>query len=436
MTSASVTQRAEVDRCPGVIRPHRAADGALLRLRLPGGELRASTLDMVSRAAARYADGALQLTSRANLQLRGVATDDRGAVHPGLVDEIVRAGLLPHPSHERIRNIVCSPLTGRLGGLADLRPLLRELDDRLCSTRELAGLPGPFLFVLDDGRGDVMTTAGDLGIVATDTRTARLVLGGLPAGPATPIARAADALIDLALRFLDLAAAGPGTWHVRDLPGGGRELLTDAHGQPHPEPPLPATSAAVGLGEIEQDDGRVLVSTLAPLGLLTREQAAVLVRAAECGAGELVVTAWRGVIVPDLPTSAAVVAIRDLAAVGLGVDDGTVWRGLTACTGAPRCTSGRGDTRILVTRIAMGRGSSAGSGEPATPVHVVGCDRRCGSPSGAHVEVMAAGDRAVVRGVAADGSEHGLAAPSTIRAVDAAAAALRADLHAAEAGER
>jgi precorrin-3B synthase len=243
MTSASMTQRAEVDRCPGVLRPHRAADGALLRLRLPGGELGAPTLDIVSRAAARYADGAVQLTSRANLQLRGVATDDRGAVHPGLVDEIVRAGLLPHPRHERVRNILCSPLTGRRGGHADLRPLLRELDDRLCSTEQLAGLPGPFLFVLDDGRGDVMSKAGDLGVVATDTRTARLVLGGLPIGPATPIARAAEALIELALRFLDLAPGGPGRWHVRDLPGGGGDLLPDAQGQPLAEPPLSARPA-------------------------------------------------------------------------------------------------------------------------------------------------------------------------------------------------
>jgi chorismate-pyruvate lyase len=69
-------------------------------------------------------------------------------------------------------------------------------------------------------------------------------------------------------------------------------------------------------------------------------------------------------------------------------------------------------------------------------VHVVGCDRRCGSPSGAHVEVLAAGDRVVVRGVAADGSEHALAAANSITAFDAAAAALRVDLNAAEAGER
>jgi precorrin-3B synthase len=443
MASASVTQRAEVDRCPGVLRPHRAADGALLRLRLPGGELKVSTLDIISRAAVRYADGALQLTSRANLQLRGVATDDRGAVHPGLVDEIVRAGLLPHPSHERVRNIVCSPLTGRRGGLSDLRQLLGELDDLLCATEQLAALPGPFLFVLDDGRGDVVS-AGDLGVLATGTGTVQLVLGGLPVGPGMPLAGAADALITLAVRFLDLARGGRGRWHVRDLPGGAGDLLDllpDLQGRPHPEPRLRTMSAPVGLGAIEQDDGRVLVSTLAPLGLLNGEQAAALVRAAGSGAGDLIVTPWLGVIVPDLPTVAAAVAIRDLAAVGLAVDDGTAWRGLTACAGAPRCTSGRGDTRALATRIATWCGRSATSARPAPPVHVVGCDRRCGSPSGAHVEVLATTGRAVVRGVAADHSEPARSTPGGVNAVDtaavdAAAAAFRADLNAVEAGER
>jgi len=70
----------------------------------------------------------------------------------------------------------------------------------------------------------------------------------------------------------------------------------------------------------------------------------------------------------------------------------------------------------------------------------VGCDRRCGSPSGAHVEVLAAvgraGDRAVVRGVANDGCDPARSAPTAVRAVDAAAAAIRADLNAVEAGER
>ena len=436
MTSASATHRAEVDRCPGVLRPHRAADGALLRLRLPGGQLPAQTLDIVNAAAARYADGDVQLTSRANLQLRGVATDERGAVHPGLLAEIVRAGLLPHPSHERVRNIVCSPLTGRRGGAADLRPLLRDLDARLCSTPALAALPGPFLIVLDDGRGDVATLAGDLGVVAVDQRTVTVLLGGLPSGLVLPLAETADELISLALRFLRFTTVSGGQtpWRIREMPGRGKELLADEMSESFADVPVPATSAAAGFGEIQQDDGRVLISTLVPLGLLNHDQTAALVRAAGRGAGELIVTPWRGVVVPDLPPTSAASIVRDLAAVGLAVDDGTPWRGLTACTGAPRCASGQGETRSLATQIARSRGSGAAS-VMAPAVHVVGCDRRCGAPSGPHIEVLTTGDGVVVRGVdGGDSSSAPVGPDTTPAAVVRETAAVRAALDTVRAG--
>lgn len=425
VTSASVTQRAAVDRCPGVLRPHRAADGALLRLRLPGGQLRAQTLDLVSRAAARYADGDVQLTSRANLQLRGVATDDRGAVHPGLVDEIVAAGLLPNPSHERVRNIVCSPLTGRCGGLADLRPMVSELDARLCASPELAELPGPFLFVLDDGRGDVVNKSPDLGVLAVDAGSVRLVLGGRPVGPVVPLEHAAPELIDLALRFLPFttpAAGGRRVWHVRELPSGGRELL-DVPSAADGDLPLVADRGP-RLGVLAQNDKGAVVSTLVPLGLLGRDQSAALCTAAGQGSGRLIITPWRGVLVPDLSTASADSVLGDLAGAGLGIADDTPWRGLTACTGAPRCASGRGDTRSLVTHLAWGRGG-AGPTDADIPVHVVGCDRRCGSPTGAHIEVVTTGDRVDVHRVATAGAD-----PALVQgALEAAGAAVQAVLH-------
>lgn len=45
------------DRCPGLLRPHTAADGALVRLRLPGGAATAALLRGIAAAAARHGDG-------------------------------------------------------------------------------------------------------------------------------------------------------------------------------------------------------------------------------------------------------------------------------------------------------------------------------------------------------------------------------------------
>ena len=66
-----MTIRADADRCPGVLRPHQAVDGAVLRVRIPGGRIGAAKLRALSAASAECADGDVQLTSRANLQLRG-----------------------------------------------------------------------------------------------------------------------------------------------------------------------------------------------------------------------------------------------------------------------------------------------------------------------------------------------------------------------------
>jgi precorrin-3B synthase len=199
-------------------------------------------------------------------------------------------------------------------------------------------------------------------------------------------------MIDLAEQFLK--AAGRRIWHVRELPLGGRELLAGVVGEPSAFARVPGTG--VSLGRMTQRDGRELVSALVPLGLLTGDQLTALVEAASLGSGELIVTPWRGVLVPDLPAAAAQPVTRILRSAGLVVDDGSAWRGITACTGAPRCAHGLGETRSLATSIAAERGARSAP-DPLLPVHVIGCGRGCGSPSGEHLELLTDGQRAEIR---------------------------------------
>src|SRR5690606_29952064 len=117
--------RTTPDSCPGVLRLHQAADGPLARVRVPGGVLSPDQLRALAEAATALGDGAIELTSRGNAQLRRVR--DAGE----LTERLERAGLLPSRTHERVRNILASPLSGRVGGLADVRPLAPALDARL-----------------------------------------------------------------------------------------------------------------------------------------------------------------------------------------------------------------------------------------------------------------------------------------------------------------
>lgn len=394
MTSASA-RRAEVDRCPGVLRAHRAADGALLRLRIPGGHLPAAALNILSAASTQFSDGDLQLTSRGNLQLRGVQTDTHGAVATGLVEEVVRAGLLSHPVHERVRNIVSSPMTGRSGGLADVRRLTASLDEQLCATEAMAGLPGPFLFVLDDGRGDLDSLAADIRVRAVDERSVQILVGDVDVGPVVAIDRSIEVIIGLGLAFLALTSetgSDQPIWHVRELPRHGLELWPRLT----PAPALRARSSVEARtttpfpeqGVLTQRDGRVLLSTIVPLGLLDRSRVRALLETSELGSRQVIITPWRGVIIPDLDRAGVRSAVGRLSSAGLELSDLSPWRGVTACTGAPRCAQGAGETRLLAGRIVTARAAAGPGAAPILPVHVVGCARRCGSPAVDHLGVL------------------------------------------------
>ncbi|WP_018680751.1 hypothetical protein [Actinokineospora enzanensis] len=143
-------RRAGGDACPGALDTHQAADGGLARVRVPGGRLRADQLHALADLADEFGDGALELTSRANVQLRGLAP----GVEAELADRLAAAGLLPSRPHEKVRNIIASPL-----GRADL---VAGLDAALCAAPELAALPGRFLFAVDDGSGDVAWLGADV----------------------------------------------------------------------------------------------------------------------------------------------------------------------------------------------------------------------------------------------------------------------------------
>ena len=201
------------DRCPGVLRPHSAADGAMVRIRVPGGQTTGTALGQLSRIAQRFGSGDLQLTSRASLQLRGLADP----VPDGLIRAVREAGFLPSQTHERVRNIVASPLTGISGGMTDVRPLIASLDSGLSAEPRLASLPSRFLFAVDDGRGDVSGMPFDLGYQAVDHHHGWVLLGGAERGLPVPARDAVPTLLELAHRFLAASQGFDHVWHVRDL---------------------------------------------------------------------------------------------------------------------------------------------------------------------------------------------------------------------------
>lgn len=376
---------------------HPAADGGLARVRIPGGTLTTDRLAVLRKAAIELGDGSLELTSRANVQIRGLTPGSE----PELGERLAEAGLLPSLTHERMRNIIASPL-------ADTQGLVDAIDAALCARPELAELPGRFLVTVDEG-GDVSGLGADVGLHRVGAEWA-LLLAGADSGlrPGDPVA----AVTRAAAEFLALRAErGGAAWRLAEIEDGVAEITrrlateTASHialpdrGAPPDHGTPPAHGVPLGhlapAGRVQParpqplppgplPDGRLVVGV--PLGRLNPAQSEALL-----AAEHLRLTPWRSVLLPRPITLGH----------GLITDPHSPWHAVTACTGRPGCAKALADVRADAPRLLGGAGRS---------VHFSGCERRCGRPRGA-IDVLATAD-----GYLVDGQRH----EDTAAAIDAA----------------
>ncbi len=348
-----------LDRCPGVLRPHQAADGAMVRIRVPGGQTTGTALARLGAVAVAYGSGMLQLTSRASLQVRGLPVD----LPAEFERAVAEAGFLPSDTHERVRNIAVSPWTGLVGGRADLRPMVDELDRSLLAEPELAQLSGRFLFALDDGRGDLAALEPDLTYCAAGVADGHILVGDGRYGLAVTAADAIPTLIELAQRF-QAARQETGVWRVVELPGWVTRLPGLIALPAAPDPEAPPLGAVGGHASVQ-----------VPLGFLAPAQRVAVTAAV--GGGAVVITPGRRLILPG-----AAAGLPALTSTGLVTDARSPWTSISACVGAPWCAQGRVDTQTLVRSVAS---------LPATwpRTHVSGCERRCGAPTRSHRDLVA-----------------------------------------------
>jgi precorrin-3B synthase len=368
-----------------VLRLIEAADGLLARIRLPGGLIGGEQIRVLAQLAGEVGDGRVELTSRGNVQLRGLAA---GAAEP-LTDRLAEAGLLPSLSHDRVRNVVASPLAGLDGG-PDLTGIVRALDAGLCARLRLAELSGRFLFAVDDGRGDVAGLGADVvAWVGADSAA----VNGLAVAPDA----VAGVMLAWAEAFLDEAAVQGGTaWRIADLEGGAERVRVEV-------------AARLGLAAAQLDAARLDAARLdiggglrpvgvvgvggtaavlvAPLGRVNVEQLMWLAGQVRGRAARI--TPWRSVVVPDLADAAGMV--RDATRLGFGVDAASPWLRVSACAGRPGCASALADVQADAAGFA--------ARWPERIVHVSGCARHCGRPAGTEIDVTATSEGYQVAGV-------------------------------------
>lgn len=359
--------------CPGALTPMLSGDGLVVRVKPFAGRLSAAQAHGLADAARSHGNGIIDLSSRANLQLRGVRSTAYGA----LLADLDRLGLLdPDPRIEARRNIIVTPFPSDASdGELSVSALAGELERQLASS-DLA-LPGKFGFAIDCGPRRVLETApADVRIERDGDNGLLVRADGAPMGLPVAPPEAASTALALARWFLEAGGASGGRGrmapHVRSgavLPAALAGRRSPVPAAPPPRPGLIANGAlvAVAFGSMQAD-------TLDAIADQARD---------------LRLTPWRMIFLPSvnrLPVSSDII---------LSGDDPMLR--VEACPGAPGCVQAMSETRELARKLAA-------AVPEGRSLHVSGCAKGCARARPATITVVAtaAGYDVVENGVASD----------------------------------
>ena len=181
--------------CPGAYRPMASGDGLVFRVRPFFGELTAKQAIGLCEISDTYGNGVLDLTSRANIQIRGVGEQDQDAV----LTELSGLALLDSdPSLEGRRNILMPP------DWAEGDITYRLYQALLSALPQLPVLPEKMGFALDTGaRACLGEGSADFRFELDETGHLLLRADGAEAGRRIDEAEALEALADLMNWFCD-----------------------------------------------------------------------------------------------------------------------------------------------------------------------------------------------------------------------------------------
>lgn len=378
----------------------RAKDGGLCRLKVPLGRISAAGVVAVAAAARRHGNGVIEVTNRANLQLRGI----RGGTESDLAAELVAAGLGPkHPDSDDVRNVLVSPMAGLdRNQKLDIRPVAAAILEHLETDAGCRTL-SPKISVMVDGGEDVAVVdhPHDLWLAAVDETSFALGIAGCPPvaiGDTTPfiVVGVADTVWSIAVAlsmFLDMASKDPEATRLRHvLPRVSRTdflehlskrlgLVANLGEKAHRwRRRMPRERAHVGILD-QRQEGLASIGAVPPLGRLSPETMARLGALAADHGGELGLTPWQSVMVPNVRREKASRVVESLETFGMVCTPDHSLATTIACAGSTGCAKGRADTKGDALLLADAHDTGW--------LHLSGCERSCASAGVAEATLLA-----------------------------------------------
>ncbi|WP_457299528.1 precorrin-3B synthase [Phyllobacterium sp. P5_D12] len=402
------TVEARRSACPGLFRMAKALDGGICRLKLTFGDLSAVQARCVADAAQRCGNGTIEITNRANLQIRGV----RPEMEESLISALLESGLGPLTDRgDDVRNVMISPFAGFNQTLPDVRPLaLRVLT--IVQTNLLYQTLSPKFSILIDGgesvamvdhphdlwlsRIDLESSAprfafGVAGVPPTKADAPQPALGSVPPGQAFGLI---TGILDI---FIEWCRAHPEASRLRHMISQmGTEYLVEQL-QLRLGVPLRSEQIAtwrrsparenghLGLS-LDVDNSHCFVGAMPRLGRLDPGLLHSLAELADkYGNGKLRMTPWQSVLLPQVSIGDAKATLAALEALGLGTNPKMALATMIGCSGSAGCGSALAATQLDGLKLA-----SLLQGNPAVPqIHISGCSKSCASPSAKPITLVA-----------------------------------------------
>jgi ferredoxin-nitrite reductase len=383
----------------------------MARLRIPGGLVKTYQLREIARVAQELTTGYVQITTRANFQIRLIQPKDA----PEVLRRIQSVGLHTRGAGaDNLRNLTCNPTAGLdPRELVDTLPLAQQLGQIILNDRAFYDLPRKFNIAFDGGGliGSVEDT-NDIGVkavrAAADAGAVkaglyfRIALGGATGHKA--FARDLGVLVKpgevlkviVALVRVFIAHGNRAdrkkarlkhlleTWSLERYLAETEKLLgfgllrapadlTFETGQSRE--PLPPHSH-VGVFPQKQP-GLNWVGVAIPVGQITPRQLLRLADLADhYGSGEVRLTVWQNLIIPNVPDAFVESLKKALVKMGLDWRQSNLRSGVIACTGNSYCKFASSNTKGHALELMRHLDQRFQLDQPIN-IHLTGCPNSC-----------------------------------------------------------
>jgi len=377
-------------------------DAFMARLRIPGGLLRTFQLREFARVAQELTTGYVQITTRANLQMRLIQPKDA----PEVLRRIQSVGLHTRGAGaDNIRNLTANPTSGIDPlELIDVMPFCEEMGQIIINDRSFYDLPRKFNIAYDGGGliGTVEDT-NDIGCKAVrvgDDIFFRIALGGATGHKA--FARDIGVLVKPAELNKVVAALvrvyianGNRTdrkkarlkhllekWTLEQYLEETEKALgyqlqrapLDPAAMQYPGQELPHSHIGV---YPQKQAGLNYVGAALQVGHLSPKQ---MIRIAEIadlyGSGEIRLTVWQNFIIPNVPDAYVETVKKALVKAGLHWKQSNLRSGLIACTGNSYCKFAQSNTKGHALALADYLDKKITLDLPVN-IHLTGCPNSC-----------------------------------------------------------